>query len=406
MTHLIIHDNAELLAAFVIASITMLAGALVFERLARGASAASRHTILVAAMLTPPLLIAATAFPSSAPPQAPAQIATASNEAAVPASPAFDFPCTLAALWLIGFAVAIVRNTSSALHWRGVARRAEKRNGFSVSDECQEPMVIGILRPAIVLPGGGYLESLSPAELEAVFAHERTHLARRDNLLAALVQLACAAFWFDPLHRFARRRLVDLRERACDEAVIAAGCDTLSYLTALARSCDASFRSSAVACMSRLHLRERMESIMTHGNQRSTPAWITRTATVAAIGIAVVAFGLVAPAPRIVASESDAPKKEKYSKLTDDMTPPKVVSRVNPIYPEVDKDAGIEGPVVLEAMISDRGIVEDVRVVQSLSSGLDQSAADAVRQWRFEPAKLDGKPVGVSLTITINFKLN
>jgi TonB family protein len=398
MSHLLIHANAELLATLVLASVAMLAVAIIVERLARGVSAPSRHTILVAAMLAPPLLIAAAAVPSSEPAPAAGRIATATIATITFENRFTELACALAALWFLGFAVAIARSVRSAMHWRGVARRAEQRDGFAVSTECEEPMVIGILDPKIILPGGAYIETLTSAELDAVFAHERAHIARRDNLVAALVQLASAAFWFDPLHRLARRRLIALREHACDEAVLAAGCDPDSYLTALARSCDTSFRSSAVACMSRLHLYERMESIMTRRNERHLPAWIVRTATIIAIGIIAVGFSLVAPAPRVGASTN-------YTKLTSAMKPPKLIERVEPLYPEKAKEAALEGKVILEVMLSDRGAVDEVRVVKSLSKDFDDAATEAVRQWRFEPAMMDEKPVAVSLKITINFKL-
>ena len=126
-----------------------------------------------------------------------------------------------------------------------------------VSEACRQPAVAGIVNPTILLPAGPYLDDLTDDELETVLAHELEHVRRHDNLRALVVQLVCTLFWFSPVHRLARRRLVELRERACDAAVLARGCEPDFYLSALAKSCQSSFHGSAVASMSRLQLRER-----------------------------------------------------------------------------------------------------------------------------------------------------
>jgi len=59
-----------------------------------------------------------------------------------------------------------------------------------------------------------YLDALNDDELATVLAHELEHVRRRDNLRAFLVQFVCTFFWFSPVHRAARRRLVELRESA------------------------------------------------------------------------------------------------------------------------------------------------------------------------------------------------
>lgn len=505
----LIRDNLSFLGSLALASVGFLAIALLVERVARRLSAASRHTIVFAALLVPPLFIGATAwFPQSStstigvpPPVVTTQLAAVASE-----NRALDVATALVAIWLLGVLLSLVRSARNALHWRGVREFADEKEGFAVSHECAEPMVIGIVKPTIILPALDYIESLTQAELETVFAHERAHIARRDNLIALIVQLICAFFWFDPLHSIARRRLMALRERACDEAVLERGCDADSYLAALARSCAAPFRSSAVACMSRLQLRERMEWIMSYKSHRHFPARIVQLGIGLAIAIAAVAFALLAPSPNLTAAEvktakapgeaedfevralrvdgmstvviksdvftgfvkfdskpdvrttttssgnrtykwtiqlnSDgsgsatldvtegeslvattvktfsaptaaltssappAPPRPGVQRVDSTMTPPKVISRVEPVYPEVAKKSGISGVVILELTIKEDGSVSDVRVLKPLPLGLDQAAVDAVRQWRFEPATKEGKPVEVAFNITINFKLD
>ncbi len=87
------------------------------------------------------------------------------------------------------------------------------------------------------------------------------------------------------------------------------------------------------------------------------------------------------------------------------MTPPEVITRVIPAYTEPARRARLEGTVILEAIIDTEGRVTAVRVLRSLPLGLEQSAVEAVRQWRFRPARLNGQPRNVYFTLTVNFEL-
>ncbi len=76
------------------------------------------------------------------------------------------------------------------------------------------------------------------------------------------------------------------------------------------------------------------------------------------------------------------------------------------IYPEIAREAGIEGTVTIEALIGRRGLVEDARVISGIpNTGLDQAALDAILQTTFSPALQMGKPVPVRIAIPIKFRL-
>jgi protein TonB len=77
---------------------------------------------------------------------------------------------------------------------------------------------------------------------------------------------------------------------------------------------------------------------------------------------------------------------------------------VSPIYPEIAKQARVQGVVILEATIGSRGDVTAVRVLRGVPL-LDQSAIDAVKQWVYEPTMLNGVPVPVIMTVTVSYKL-
>jgi protein TonB len=62
--------------------------------------------------------------------------------------------------------------------------------------------------------------------------------------------------------------------------------------------------------------------------------------------------------------------------------------------------------VIVEAMINEQGGIDSVTVLKGLGHGLDEAAADAVRQWTFEPATMAGKPVPVIFNVTFSFRLS
>lgn len=88
------------------------------------------------------------------------------------------------------------------------------------------------------------------------------------------------------------------------------------------------------------------------------------------------------------------------------LTPPTLLHRVEPAYPLRARRYGAEGIVVLEAIIDVAGRVKEARIVGGETKhGLADSALDAVRGWRYAPARLEGRPVEVVMTIRVTFGL-
>lgn len=88
-----------------------------------------------------------------------------------------------------------------------------------------------------------------------------------------------------------------------------------------------------------------------------------------------------------------------------DVKEPKKIKHVAPVYPDAALSARVQGVVILEAIIDPNGNVSDARVLRSIPI-LDQAALDAVMQWQFTPTLLNGNPVSVIMTVTVNFSLN
>src|SRR5262249_25097918 len=83
---------------------------------------------------------------------------------------------------------------------------------------------------------------------------------------------------------------------------------------------------------------------------------------------------------------------------------PQKIKDVKPTYPAIAQSARVQGVVIIEATIGPNGQVQEAKVLRSIPL-LDQAALDAVRQWVFTPTLLNGVPVPVIMTVTVNFTL-
>jgi bla regulator protein blaR1 len=210
-------------------------------------------------------------------------------------------PAILLSVWLLGFSVSIV--SWFRVWWKMRATRKDAiplALGLPIpvlsSSMRVEPGVLGVLRPVLLLPNG-ITDRLTPAQLNAVLAHEMYHVRRRDNLTAALHMLVEALFWFYPLVWWIRMRLVGERERACDEAVLQSGSDAEVYAEGILNVCKF-YAESPVVCVSGISgsdLKKRIARIMTEclTNELS----LGRKLLLIAVGIATAAgpvvFGLM-----------------------------------------------------------------------------------------------------------------
>ena len=86
--------------------------------------------------------------------------------------------------------------------------------------------------------------------------------------------------------------------------------------------------------------------------------------------------------------------------------PPTPLRPISPKYPEIAQEAGIEGVVIVQAFIDEKGRVKETIVLKGIpNTGLDEAAVEAIRATRFKPAKQRERPVGVWISIPVNFKL-
>ena len=171
-------------------------------------------------------------------------------------------------VWFCGFlCVALVR-INSWMRVRSVLRASipiDIQSAVEVrsSSSLLEPGVVGISNPVLLLPRD-ILERLHPDQIEAVIAHELSHVRRHDNLTAAIHMIVEAVFWFHPFVWWIGTRLVEERERACDEAVLRLGCEPRDYADAILNVCKLYVESplNCVSGISGADLKRRIVRIM------------------------------------------------------------------------------------------------------------------------------------------------
>ena len=204
-------------------------------------------------------------------------------------------------VWLCGFLVLLIR---WARNWCAVRATVRSASPVSLSIDIPvlsclrllEPGVFGIVHPVLLLPEK-IVERLSAPQLHSILAHEMSHVRRRDNLTVAIHMAVETIFWFHPAVWWIESRLIEERERACDEAVLQSGNEAEAYAESILNVCKF-YTESPMACMSGVtgsDLKRRIVRIMTVQTGRKLDAGRKLLLSVAAV-VAVampVTFGLV-----------------------------------------------------------------------------------------------------------------
>jgi periplasmic protein TonB len=110
--------------------------------------------------------------------------------------------------------------------------------------------------------------------------------------------------------------------------------------------------------------------------------------------IGEIVISATPPAPRL--------QTPKGIRITEGVQEGNLISQVEPVYPVIARKAHIQGVVVLRAKVSEQGAIEDLRVISGHPIFVP-NAIEAVRHWRYRPYYLNGEPVAVEMTITVNF---
>jgi len=221
----------------------------------------------------------------------PAMPAAAAASAA--SSPGSWIPGILWAVWAAGFGALVFSWFRRWLSLRRAVGGAVRLDlGIAIeavsSPEFAEPGVFGIRRPVLLMPAG-IGDRLTPEHLEAIVAHELCHVRRRDNLATAIHMVVEAVFWFHPLVWWLGSRLMEERERACDEEVVRQGNQPQVYAEGILRICEL-YLESPLPCVAGVtggNLKKRIEEILSpEGVLRLS---LARKAALAAAAVAALA---------------------------------------------------------------------------------------------------------------------
>jgi uncharacterized protein (TIGR03435 family) len=180
-----------------------------------------------------------------------------------------------------------------------------------------EPGIFGIIRPVLLLPEG-IEDRLDRAQLDAILAHELCHVRRRDNLTATIHMMVQAIFWFHPLVWWLGARLVDERERACDEEVLRIFGQPKVYADGILNVCKL-YVESRLACVSGVtgsNLKRRIEAIMKNrvaARLNFAKKTVLAIAGGAALAVPIVVGVMNAPYVRAQSAPASIPKWEVVS---------------------------------------------------------------------------------------------
>ena len=358
----------------------------------------------------------------------------------------------LAALWVVGAGVAMLRLAIEAMQLARLSRASKPvadRQSQLAGDVARAlhlprairflrspltiiPVTWGIRRPRVLLPACA--DDWPDDRTRAVLTHELAHIARGDWTVHLLAELSCAIYWFNPLFWIAKNRLCRESEQAADDVVLRLGVESSEYAThllAIIRGARAPLASwtTTVAMARPSHLERRFAALL---NALANRDAATRRTLVAAIGVTMLVslplatFGVKGAGLDIEIRTSDLPAIEGEGTpssqepvatsvpqirvvglhTADSFVPPEIVEYTTPaLYSDEARQRGIEGIVIVGARIEPDGRVSAVRVLRGLGAGLDQNAIVALRQWRFRPGARARTPVAMDTEIAIEFNL-
>jgi TonB family protein len=276
------------------------------------------------------------------------------------------------------------------------------------------PVVIGFGEPVLLMPPG-FFEGCGPDDLLAALAHECAHMERGDfakNLIYEVVSLGLA---FHPATRMLKARIAQTREMICDEMAVSRLIDPHRYTQSLLRLATRMFLTPRVSSSHAIGIFDANileKRIMTITAKKPQLSMAVKYGLVVLGALLLVSVAAVGSAKTLVIQETQAQNAEgakpygKVYHLDKDVTPPKLISSVQPEFPESERNSKskYEGTCLVGFVVDESGTPRDINVIRSLRADFDAKAVEAVEQYRFTPAMKAGEPVAVTLKVELNFK--
>ena len=291
----------------------------------------------------------------------------------------------------------------------------EKDMGISalyfVSAEVAGPVTFGWLRPVIILPET--FGQLGEDMQRAVVCHELLHVKRRDWLWNTVDELVRTLFWFHPAYHWLIRRVQMTREHVVDEQAVTLLGSRKTYLHSLVEIAKRAGRTHSLPAplfLEECQLSSRVRMLLQLRDVKSSK---TRTAFSLASCFGLLAVTGWCSLSALPLSQPPAARLPQFGTVVEEPVPipvagnvmaRKLLHRDEPEYPLVAKVAGVEGVVVLRVLIDKSGAMQEATVVQG-HPALRAAALESVKNWRWEPTKIDGRAVPARTTLAFNFVL-
>lgn len=321
------------------------------------------------------------------------------------------------------------------------------------SRKISSPMVLGLFKPLIILPHNFY-KKMSASEIKGILLHELSHIYHKDQITGILQRFAAALNWWNPFIYSLSANFSRAREEISDNHVLLEN-DKKEYaecLINLAERTSLINRLPVLTGLASPHfpLKDRVTNILSkerimETKLKKSTIWMIVLVSLfilGTIGGHRLTFALaektviedlndedtaeVKPKPDpepttepepttyaeplAVATPLPTPqekteKAEKQIKPGRKIIKPKLVKKVDPVFPDEAKKAGLEGAVVLEATTDEKGKVVEAKILRGEHDILNDAAIAAVKQWEYKPFIINGKPIPIEFRVTMRFSL-
>jgi TonB family protein len=309
-------------------------------------------------------------------------------------------------------AIEIELTGEAAVDWSRTANRFGIHDvSIAASSRVFGPVTMGLYRKLVLLPTS-MVSKLQTADMHTIIAHEFAHMHRNDFLKNLLYEWVALPISYHPFLWLTRERIIESREMICDR-MAAESTSKQEYARSLLRLASLLVTGTPARAPHAIGIFDANEferRLMKLTEKQTEVRRMRRFAIVAlcsVVGVAssgsALAFGTHVDAAAAASQESSGNVPKKLEVKSGVMAGNKIGGS-NPVYPAAAKKAKIQGKVMLDAMISKEGTIENLKVISGPKE-LQASSLDAVRDWTYKPYRLNGEPVEVETTINIIYSL-
>ncbi|HEY8997424.1 MAG TPA: M56 family metallopeptidase, partial [Edaphobacter sp.] len=246
-------------------------------------------------------------------------------------------------------------------------------------------------------------------DLEAALAHECAHIRRADFLKNLVYRTLLLPLGYHPIAWMTLARIAVTREMVCDAEAARFVAGRESYTRSLLRLAAAVANARPDPTLHAIGIFdantfERRVMRLRAGSSKAGRV-LRMAAVVGCVGVGLATCASALAFHTGVASGTVAEhEKEKPARVPASVLAGNAVYQKPPVYPPDAKEKKISGAVVLKAVISKEGTIQQLEVASGPEE-LRASALDAVKEWRYKPYLLNGEPTEVETTITVNYNL-